>query len=68
MNEDQRRAVFQRCFVSDAGRMVLEELSSFAHADEAEFCLDPRKDAYMQGRRSVILEIRKWIKEKKDNE
>ena len=51
-----------RVFSTDAGRAALETLEKFARADEAEFCEDPRKQDYMQGRKSVICEIRKALK------
>lgn len=60
---DKKRAAFQKVFCSDEGIVVLRELAEFARADEAEYCTDPRKDAYMQGRRSVIMQIRNTIKE-----
>lgn len=50
-------------FDNDHGRAVLDELAEYTRADEAEFCQDPRKDAYLQGRRSVLLHIRKLLKE-----
>ena len=55
-----------KVFSSDDGVIVLRHLASFAHADDADYCQDPRKDAYLQGRRSVVLEIRNIMKEKKD--
>lgn len=68
MEPEKRRYYFQKVFCSADGETVLRELSGFAHADEAEYCSDPRKDAYLQGRRSVIMEIRKTIREEKDDE
>ena len=63
MKKEEKIYLFQKVFLSGEGKKVLEELAEFAHADDAEFCNDPRKDAYMQGRRSVIMEIRKVLKE-----
>jgi hypothetical protein len=68
MSPDKKRHYFQKVFTSDEGQKVLLMLAEFAHADDADFCQDPRKDAYMQGRRSVILEIRNIIKEKESDE
>ena len=51
-----------RVFSTDVGKAALETLEKFARADEADFCEDPRKQDYMQGRRSVICEIRKALK------
>lgn len=64
--EKQRRIrnSFLKVFTSDDGAEVLRHLAGFSHADDAEFCSDPRKDAYLQGRRSVVLEIRKILKGK----
>lgn len=55
-----------KVFSSDDGVVVLRYLAKFARADDADFCNDPRKDAYLQGRRSVVLEIRNIMKEKND--
>lgn len=62
---EKRRRIrnsFLKVFENDDGQIVLSDLADFAHADDADFCGDPRKDAYMQGRRSVVLEIRKILK------
>ena len=58
--EEKRRIreSFLKVFHGDDGAKVLRALADFAHADTAEFCADPRRDAYMQGRRSVVMEIR----------
>ena len=66
MDEKEERSIREsmlKVFSSDDGVVVLRYLASFAHADDADFCLDPRKDAYLQGRRSVVLEIRRIIKD-----
>ena len=55
-----------KVFSSDDGVIVMRYLAKFARADDADFCNDPRKDAYLQGRRSVVLEIRNIMKEKND--
>ena len=57
------RLAYHLTFDNDHGRDVLEELAEYTRADEAEFCADARKDAYMQGRRSALLHIRKLLKE-----
>jgi len=62
------RGSMLKVFSTDDGICVLRYLASFARADEAEFCADPRKDAYLQGRRSVVLEIRKIMKERNNDE
>ena len=63
-NEEKVRNCVKRIFATDEGAVVLAHLAAFAHADDADYCNDPRKDAYLQGRRSVVLEIRKIMKEK----
>ncbi len=62
------RDSFLKVFTCDDGEVVLRSLAGFARADEAEFCGDPRKDAYLQGRRSVVLEIRRILKGKTEEE
>lgn len=61
MSPVQKKACFQKLFSSDEGFLVLKELAAFARADEAEYCADPRKEAYLLGRRSVIMEIRRIL-------
>ena len=56
----------KRAFSTDEGIVALEYLAAWARADEADFCEDPRKEAYLCGRRSVVMEIRKILKEKCD--
>lgn len=64
MTDEKTRWAFKRLFATDDGAVVLRALAEYARADEAEFCSDPRKDAYLQGRRSVVLQIRKILEEK----
>lgn len=64
MTDEKTRWAFKRLFATDDGAVVLRALTEYARADEAEFCSDPRKDAYLQGRRSVVLQIRKILEEK----
>ena len=70
MTEEERkrriRDSFLRVFTSDDGVIVLRELAEFALADRADFCADQRKADYLQGRRSVVMEIRNQLKEKED--
>lgn len=65
-NEEKIRNCVKRIFSTDEGAVVLDYLAAFAHADDADYCNDPRKDAYLQGRRSVVLAIRNIMKEKDD--
>ena len=64
--ERKVRNCVKRIFSTDEGAVALDYLAAFAYADSADYCGDPRKDAYLQGRRSVVLEIRKIMKEKID--
>jgi len=52
---------------SDNGKFVLEHLERFAFADAETFNPDPAVAAYHQGRRSVILEIRRLLKPADNN-
>ena len=63
MTDPKIKTAFGLTFATEHGKIVLEYLADFARADEAEFCNDVRKSDYIQGRRSVVLEIRKIIKE-----
>ncbi len=64
MSEDKDiKTSFGLVFATEHGKKVLEHLAEFAHADDAEFCNDQRKSDYLQGQRSVVLHIRKLIKE-----
>ena len=64
LNEEKVRNCVKRIFSTDEGAVVLAYLAKFAYADSADYCSDPRKDAYLQGRRSVVLAIRNIMKEK----
>lgn len=60
--KNQLRLAFHLVFDNANGRAVLAELADFTRAEEAEYCADARKEAYMQGRRSVLLHIQKLLK------
>ena len=47
--DDKIRTAFGLVFASEQGKIVLQHLAEFAHADEAEFCNDPRKSDYLLG-------------------
>ena len=68
MRDERIRNSIKRAFSTDEGIVALEYLASFARADEADYCEDPRKEAYWQGRRSVVMEIRRIIKERSETE
>ena len=61
--DDRTKTAFGLTFATEHGKIVLEYLEKTFRADEAEFCNDVRKSDYIQGQRSVVLEIRKIIKE-----
>ena len=61
--DDTTRTAFCLVFASEQGKIVLQHLAEFAHADEAEFCNDPRKSDYLLGQRSVVQYIRNILKE-----
>lgn len=61
--KEQIQAYFQRTFcMFDEGKVTLQELEDFVEFDRAEFCSDPAKAAYLQGRRSVVCFIHNIIK------
>ena len=66
MNKEEHIQHLKFCaakiFKCDEGVTFLRELEEFTRVDEAEFCSDPRKSEYLQGRRSVMLHIRKFLK------
>ena len=61
MTKEEHLAI---CFSGDSGKAALQLLTDFARADTAEFVTDPRLADYLQGRRSVICEIRRILREK----
>lgn len=66
MDEKEMASCFRKVFLGcDEGKIVLQELARFAHADDADFCVDARKSEYLQGRRSVVLEIRKIMRDER---
>lgn len=66
MDEKKKREYFCLTFLNDTGMAVLEELEDFARFNDGQFIPDPRLEAYMQGRRSVICEINKIMKGKEN--
>ena len=66
MSEEERIQHLKFCaakiFKCDEGITFLRELEAFTLVDKAEFCSDPRKSEYLQGRRSVMLHIRTFLK------
>lgn len=68
MEAKRKRNLFARLFTSGDGEAVLQELESFAKFSDGQFIADPRLETYMQGRRSVICEIRNTINMKVEEE
>lgn len=58
-------SLFRRLFETPEGAAVLHELEIFAQMNDAEYIADANLAAYLQGRRSVVCEIRKILQEKK---
>ena len=55
------KIAFLNCFKTENGEIVLDQLSKFCKENDDGFCNDERLSCYNQGRRSVILEIRKIL-------
>ena len=62
-NAEKLRNACLKIFSSDDGKILMNFLIHFTRADEAEYCVDPRKDAYLQGRKSVVCELKKIMHE-----
>lgn len=52
---------FKMVFGSAEGKKVLEYLEEFARSEDFAFCPDERLEAYLNGQRSVVAEIKKMI-------
>ena len=59
-----KREMFCRTFLTDTGAAVMEYLEQFAHFNDGAFYNDARLESYMQGRRSVICEIKQTLEKK----
>ena len=64
MDDKEKRKLFCRIFQEGAGEIVLAELKKFARYDDGQFIPDPRLEAYINGRRSVISEIINTMEDK----
>ena len=69
MDEEEQRCIvaFRHTFDGVNGERVLEYLDRFCRTDEDLFTQDIRQNDYLQGRRSVMLEIRKQLKKELEN-
>ena len=69
MDEEEQRCIvaFRYTFDGVNGERVLEYLDRFCRTDEDLFTQDIRQNDYLQGRRSVMLEIRKQLKKELEN-
>ena len=52
-----------RVFNSPDGKFILECLTETFHADEAPFVADPAMASYFAGQKSVVLFLKKKVKE-----
>ena len=69
MDEEEQRCIvaFRHTFDGVNGERVLKYLDRFCRTDEDLFTQDIRQNDYLQGRRSVMLEIRKQLKKELEN-
>ena len=58
---DKEKLAIAQCFSTEAGTIALAALSRFAEADHADFIQNPRLMDYLQGRRSVICQIKEVL-------
>ena len=71
MTNDEKKTVraFKTAFLNDSGELVLSKLGEFCGENRDIFVRDnERVNAYMQGRLSVIIEIKNIIKENENGE
>lgn len=57
--QEKTERAFRRLFAGDDGRTVLEHLEKFARFYDSVHIHDPGLAAFVNGRRSVICEIRR---------
>lgn len=58
---DKEKLAIAQCFSGETGALALAALSRFAEADHADFIQNPRLMDYLQGRRSVICQIKEVL-------
>ena len=59
---EELRAAFQQTFESDSGKRVLVFLKHFCGQTRASYIKgDPGETAYLEGRRSVVLQLMKYL-------
>lgn len=63
--QEKTRYAFQDAFSGEKGERVLRVISDFCAENEHGFIEDVQKSYYVQGRQSVIAEIRNILKEGK---
>jgi len=51
--------LYRALFLSEAGKMVLKDLNIFCGGDEDSFNENPNTMAYMVGRQSIMVHIKK---------
>ncbi|MBI5519090.1 MAG: hypothetical protein HY916_03405 [Desulfovibrio sp.] len=53
--------LYVRAFEGEPGRAVLEDLEARAFVDATSFHPDPQRAAFNEGRRSIVLHIRRML-------
>ena len=56
------RRHYREVFLSDAGKIVLDDLARFCGANADLFRMDARQEAYKLGKRRVLLRIASWLR------
>lgn len=65
--EQQLHDDAERCFHGESGERMLKYLAEYTAADKDNFIkVSERENAYWQGRRSVMLEIRRILNQKRE--
>ena len=55
------RRCYERCFEGQAGQAVLDDLEARAFMHGTSFSPDPQRAAFNEGRRSLVLHIRRML-------
>lgn len=62
---DNKKELYKQLFVSDIGKSVLADIAKFAQYGEDAFASakDDRTNAYIQGRQSILIHIKKILED-----
>jgi len=52
---------YVRTFEGEAGQAVLDDLETRAHVRDTSFTPDPQQTAFNEGKRSLVLHIRRML-------